>query len=107
VRWCCARKEAFWSLVVEPSIFTTLRRDTVSALTHAYNRMSTSNEQAEQLFDLLAGPTAVLVHSSVAGRLSDAQVRQVYEQFVAARDERRDKLLDRLANLKPFLDGCD
>jgi hypothetical protein len=43
---------SMWPLGSSPEIFTTLESKTAEALTHAYNRMATSNEANATLLDL-------------------------------------------------------
>jgi hypothetical protein len=95
-----------WPLVSDPMILTTLRASTTTALVHVYNRMRTSNEQCASWAELQHGPSAALIHATVAGRLCEPEVKQVYDQFVAARTRTRDSLLDRLRDLKGFLDSA-
>lgn len=89
-------------VVSEPVVFTTLQRETVQALTHVYNRMTTANEQHAFLSDLNHGPTAILATSGPSGSLRE----EAYHRFVAHRDAFRLGLIDRLNDLKPHLDAA-
>jgi hypothetical protein len=93
-------------VVSEPNIFTTLARDTVAALNHAYNRMTTSNEQMAFLSDLNHGPTAVLVAVTAAPSMTDPRVKETYERFLNHRDDVRTGVMERLRDLKPHLDNA-
>jgi hypothetical protein len=95
-----------WVLVSQAVIFTTLKRGTVEQLTHAYNRMKTTNEQLAELSDLIHGSTAVLVHATVAGRRDDTEVAEVYAQYVEHGENLRAGIIDRLNELKPHLDNA-
>jgi len=95
-----------WPLASQAVIFTTLRQDTVEALTHAYNRMTTANEQLRLLSDLNHGPTAIVVTASAAGRLDDPEVAEAYKMFQDHRGAIRAGLIDRLRELKPHLDNA-
>ncbi|HEX6702301.1 MAG TPA: hypothetical protein VF101_16360 [Gaiellaceae bacterium] len=93
-----------WPLVSQAVVFTTLRQETIEALTHAYNRMSTANEQLRFLSDLNHGPTAIIATANAAGRLADEEVAAAYRQFIGYRDAVRGGLVDRLRDLKGHLD---
>jgi len=97
---------AMWPLVSSPVILTTLREETISALTHAYNRMATANEQNASLSDLNHGPTAVLVNVTAAGTLDDPLVQTAYDKFLDLRAFVRTGVLDRLRELKGHLDSA-
>lgn len=96
---------SMWPLVAEPAIFTTLGKPTVQALTHAYNRMRTANEQNELLADLNHGPTAILTAAIAAGSIENDLVKETYERFQHHRDVIvRTGVVERLQDLKPYLD---
>jgi hypothetical protein len=97
-----------WPLVSQAPVFTTLKPDTISALTHAYNRMSSANEQLAFLTDLNHGPTAILVNTVLADSL-DKQTplaEKAYEMFVNHRDKTRELLVDRVGDVKTAIDGA-
>ena len=85
-------------------IFTTLQQDTIEALTHAYNRMKTANDQLEFLADLNHGPTAILVNAVAAGRLDNSEVLTAFDMFREHRDATRQGVIERLTELKPHID---
>jgi hypothetical protein len=93
-----------WPLVSQVVVFTTLRPETIAALTHAYNRMSSANEQLSFLSDLNHGPTAIIATASAAGRREDSEVNAAYQQFLEYRQAVLDGLIERLRDLKPHLD---
>jgi hypothetical protein len=95
---------AMWPLVTSPAIFTTLREQTITALTHAYNRMTTANEQNAYLADLNHGPTAVLVNVTTAGTPTTPLVQEAYDKFLDLRDYVRRGVIERIQELKGHLD---
>jgi hypothetical protein len=96
----------FWPLVSAPVIFTTLKCETIQALTHTYNRMATANEQNAFLSDLNHGPTAILASTGAAPALEDERVRDAYHRFLEHRDEVRLGVIERLTELKLHLDDA-
>jgi hypothetical protein len=97
---------SMWPLVSSPEIFTTLESKTAEALTHAYNRMATSNEANATLLDLHQGRTAILVATAVAPAFDDPRVAEIYGKYLGYRADLRTSLLDRLADLKPHIDNA-
>jgi hypothetical protein len=96
-----------WHVLSEATIFTTLNEETVSALMHAYNRMGASNDQCSYLLDINKGRTAILAMGTFAGRMAASQqVKELHDQFQDHRSETRAALLDRLADLRPFLENA-
>jgi hypothetical protein len=94
-----------WQLTTQPEIFTTLESKTVTALTYAYNRMATANEQNAFLSDLNHGRTAILASATAAAALDDERVMDQYKLFQNFRDSTvRTGVIERLNDLKPFLD---
>lgn len=93
-------------LTYDRVIFTTLGRKTVQALTHAYNRMATANEQNAFLSDLNAGPTAILASTATVPAMDDDRVRDTYDRFIAHRNLVREAVIERLSELKPHLDNA-
>jgi len=89
-----------------PTIFTNLERGTIEALTHAYNRMTTANEQNSFLSDLNHGPTAILVATTAAGSLDDEHVIEGYKKFQDHREVVRQGVIERLNDSKPYLDAA-
>jgi hypothetical protein len=96
----------YWDVLAQAAIFTTLKEETVAALTHAYNRMGSANDQCKALADLSHGSTGLLAHAMFAGRMDDPQVAEIHDQYIEFRDDTRLKLLDRLANLMPHLESA-
>jgi hypothetical protein len=90
--------------ILEPTIFASLSTETITALTQAYNRMETSNEMMALLSDLNHGPTAVLVAMNAAPSMDDPLVKDTYKKFLKHRDEVRIGVIERLDDLKPYLD---
>jgi hypothetical protein len=95
-----------WPIIEQATIFTALSEGTIRMLTHAYNRMRTSSEQNAFLSDLNHGSTAVLLSGLAALGIDDDRVKRQYQQFVEHRESVRNGLLDRLRDLKPFLDSA-
>jgi hypothetical protein len=97
---------ALWNVLAQATVFTTLQEETISALIHAYNRMGAANEQCRFLADFDYGSTALLAHTSFAGRMDDPHVAGIhasYKEFVALT---REGLAERLADLKPHLESA-
>jgi hypothetical protein len=92
-----------WAVLSQATVFTTLKHETVSSLMHAYNRMGAANDQCAFLLDLNQGQTGILAMASFAGRMDDAQVVEMHDQFQARRAMTRDYLVDRLRDLSGFL----
>ena len=93
-------------LVSQAAIFTTLRVETSQALRYAYNRMATANEQLAFLSDLNHGATALVVTALAAGRRSHPEVAAAYKMFEAHRATIRSGLVERLKDLKSYLDAA-
>jgi hypothetical protein len=97
---------SMWTVLSQAPVFTTLHRRTVTAAIHAYNRMVTANDQCKFLGDMTYGSTALLATSFFAGRMGDAQVREVHDQFRQSLDDTNSALLARLTDLKPHLEAA-
>lgn len=95
-----------WPLVAQASVFTTLETETISKLTHVYNRMTSANAQLGFLTDLNHGPTGILVNTVLAEGLDKETplALKAYELFINHRDSTREMLTDRVTDLKNHLD---
>ncbi|MDP9307338.1 MAG: hypothetical protein M3P15_03410 [Actinomycetota bacterium] len=97
---------AMWPIIEQAQIFTALSEGTIRMLTPAYNRMRASNDQNAFLSDLNHGSTAVLLSGVTALGIDDDRVKEQYQRFVNHREDLRRGLIDRLRELKPFLDSA-
>jgi hypothetical protein len=94
-----------WPLVTQVAAFITLSADTITALTHAYNRMTSANAHLERLADFDRGPTATLALLTAAPHVdSSPKTALAFEEFVRWGKELREGLIARLDNLKAHLD---
>jgi hypothetical protein len=97
-----------WPLVSQASVFTALQTETISALTHVYNRMTSANDQLSFVADLNHGPTGILVNTVLAEGLDKdlPLAHKAYELFVNHREGTREMLIERVAELKRYADDA-
>jgi hypothetical protein len=95
---------SLWPIVSSTGVFANLSPETATALVHAYNRMTTANEQNAALLDLTQGRTAMLFAMGAASAQDKQTAGELYAAFKTQRVRRRDELLDRLQDLKEHLD---
>jgi hypothetical protein len=93
-----------WALVSQVTAFTTLRADTIQALSHAYNRMRTANDQLSFLADLNHGATALIVNHVAAAGIEEDLVKEAFTKFLDQRDRVRRGLIERCEDLKTWID---
>jgi hypothetical protein len=94
-----------WSLVSQEGIFITLAGDTIEALTFAYNRMRTANEQLAFVADMNHGQTSLLIAAAVAPHIAESEVvAALYSDFQEHRKRTRELLIERVMDLKGFID---
>jgi hypothetical protein len=73
-----------WPLVIQIAAFTALEEETITALTHSYNRMRTANQQLAFASDLNYGATAILVTHMTASAPDAPLMHEVVDCASAA-----------------------
>jgi hypothetical protein len=100
-----------WNLILQGHVLATLSPVTADALMHAYNRIRSANVELERLSDLAFGPSALQLaiaraggsdaHGALTGPI--ARLSELFEKFNASR---RSALLERIDDLKPYLNDA-
>jgi len=98
-----------WQLVSQADVLATLKPETAEAVTIAYNRVLSTNGQIEEFADLTLGPTAALLHSSLATAADEEGnllplADTAYGQYQKRRADLRTALAARFVDLRRHID---
>lgn len=97
-----------WELISQIAAFAAMRLETIQALTHSYNRMRSANEHLAFVTDLNNGQTAIMVNATLAPHLREGEAESLpqsaFDKFYDLREYSRTELIDRLGDLKGWID---
>jgi hypothetical protein len=94
-----------WSLLSQVEAFLTLKSETITALTHAYNRMNSANTHLDQVADFDRGQTGMLAVLVAAPHIDEnPKVAAAFDEIRTMAGHVREGLIARLEDLKGHLD---
>jgi hypothetical protein len=89
-----------WRLISQAPVLTAMHPDSLDILTKTYNRLRAANELYWEVYDLLNGSTAILAAFLATSEAADDPL----SRFDELRLGRRDRLVERIEELRPVLD---